>query len=110
MTSSTPTIKAVTSGPTSDPKPEHGLSVLRRIEAQGLIRIACDALSETSEIASQIHRGVYSDPGTVPAADLQRLLLDALTCMETADHYLRMLDEVIDPGDESRPADPVPIR
>jgi hypothetical protein len=110
MTSSTPTIKAVISGPVNDRKPEHGLSVLRRLEAQGLIRIACDALSETSQIAHEIHSGIYGDPGTVPAADLQRLLLNAVACMETADHYLRMLDEVIDTGDESRSGEPVPIR
>ena len=74
MTSSTDKIQAANGGTsTSDRKPEHGLSVLRRVEAQGLIRIACDALSETSQIARRSTAASDGDPGAVPqAADLQR--------------------------------------
>jgi hypothetical protein len=108
MTSSTPTIKAVPDGTTgtdtSDPVAE-----LRRDEAQYLISIASRAVSTIGEVTSQMHEQIYT-PGGTPAAETQRLLLAALTCMETAEHYLRMLDEVLAdvPGSGAPPplADP----
>jgi hypothetical protein len=108
MTSSKPTIKAVPDGTTgadtSDPVAE-----LRRDEAQYLISMACRATSAADEVTSQMHTQIYQ-PGGIPAAETQRLLLAVLTCMETADHYLRMLDEVLAdvPGSGAPPqlADP----
>ncbi len=109
MTSSTTKIQAVTDGTTpaktTAGKPEHGLTVLRRNEGQALAQIARDALWETSIVTDEINKGIRT--GEIPHPELQRMLLDALGCMETADHYLRMLDEVLDPGDspawESKP-------
>ena len=110
MTSSTPTIKAVTGGPVSDRKPEHGLSVLRRMEAQGLIRIACDALSETSQIAMR----------STAASTASRARSRPLTCsaccwmpwpawrpqITTCGCSMRSSTT----GDGSRSGEPVPIR
>jgi hypothetical protein len=105
MTSSTP-ITAVPDGTTSTAKAEHGLSVLRRMEGQALIQIALDALWQATSVGDQIRKGLGITTGDIPYVELQRKLLEALACMETADHYLRMLDGVIDPGDEPKAADP----
>ena len=110
MTSSnTPAIKAVkdTDGTTPEPKKrDHGIAVLRGKEAKSLINLACDALSESISVGYDMHDCIYRPDG--PEASLLEQLDEALTCLSTADHYLRMLDEVIDPGDETpaAPADP----
>ena len=112
MTSSTIKDQAADGGTTTQkPKPEHGLAALRQTEAQGLIRLVIDALFETQAMAFEIRDGVRSDPGeeAPPAAQIQRHLLDALSCLETADHYLRMLDGVIDTG-APLSEEPVPFR
>jgi hypothetical protein len=110
MTSSTPTTAAANGGTsTPDPKPEHGLVTLRRREAQGLIQVVSDALYESERVASEIRTAVNAKDG-IPYATVQQQLLDALACVETADHYLRMLDEVIDPeplSEEPIPYEPV---
>ena len=92
MTSSTPTIKAVTDGTSTGIKDP--VAELRHDEAQHLISMACDAVNATGEVLHEVHSHIYKPAGT-PAAETQRLLLAVLTCMETAEHYLRMLDEVL---------------
>jgi hypothetical protein len=94
MTSSTP-INAASDGMiTSKTEQKDPVACLRDEEARGLISVACDALRVTSDLAHQIHTHIYKPDGN-SAAEPQRKLLAALTCMETADHYLRMLDEVL---------------
>jgi hypothetical protein len=99
MTSST--IKAASNGGTSThtdaPQRESGLAVLRQIEARGLISLACGALSETSDLGHRMHSRLYDrTTDLVPAADLHQQIQEALTCLGTAEHYLLMLDEVLD--------------
>lgn len=105
MTSSTSKIPAVTDGTTTTSEPrEHGLAVLRRSESQGLIQIACDALWEATRVADQINRTLYSrTAASPPPRDVPGQLLEVLGCLETADHYLRMLDEVIDTATADTP-------
>lgn len=100
MTSSTTKIEAANGGTTSkDPTPpEHGLAALRRMEAQGLLRVINDAVYETLELTRDMNQDLRPDSGEIPHAQLGRQLLEALACLETADHYMRMLDGVIDPG------------
>jgi hypothetical protein len=112
MTSSTTTIKAVKNGTAAEPaKREHGLAVLREKEARALISLACDALHETSNLGHEMHGLIYdADKADAPDARFQDFLEEALTCWQTADHYLRMLGSVIDErtGDSQAPwpADP----
>jgi hypothetical protein len=109
MTSSTPTIKAVPDGTTGADTTRDPVAELRRDEAQYLISLACRATSAADLVTSQMHAQIYEPDGT-PAAETQCLLLAVLTCMETAEHYLRMLDEVLAdvPGSGAPPplADP----
>jgi hypothetical protein len=111
MTSSTDKTQAVTDGTTAkNPKPERGLAALRRMEAQGLIRFVIDALFETQAVAFDIRDGIHPEPGQeVPAAQIGHQVLQALACLETADHYMRMLDGVIDTGEPLSEA-PIPFR
>jgi hypothetical protein len=112
MTSSTDQIQAANGGiTTTDPKhPKHGLAALRHMEAQGLIRVINDALFETERLTHEMGQGLQNaDPGVIPHAQLGSQLLEALACLETGDHYLRMLDGVIDTGEPLSEA-PIPFR
>jgi hypothetical protein len=104
MTSSTP-IKAAKDGMITSTKPEHGLTDLRERESRGLISLATDAISVASDVGHDMFQAIYDRAGTVSATDVQRQLLETLTCLETAEHYLRMLDEVIDPGPDEADCD-----
>ena len=86
-------------------RPEHGLAVLRSKEGRGLISLACDALYEISSLAHEMHAELYA---TVPAEgrNLQQLHGEALTCLETAEHYLLMLGSVLE--ERATPQDPAP--
>ena len=104
MTSNSTKIQAAKDGGTTTDHTsarEHGLSVLRSIEAKSLISLAQDALNETYQLGHDMHSAIYgyephtSQPDT-DAADTDQLLSEALTCLETADHYLRMLGSVLD--------------
>jgi hypothetical protein len=98
MTSSTTTIQAVTDGTTNGATPprEHGLAVLRSKESKSLISLAQDALSQTHDVGYQLHKAIHGyEPGTSDAP-LEQMLCEALACLETADHYLRMLGSVLD--------------
>ena len=105
MTSTT--IRAVTSGTpaaasgttttknTANGRPR-GIARLRDLEAQALISLACDAISAAGDAGHDLHTAIYRpENGT---SDTGRVLLDALACLETADHYLRMLDSILIPA------------
>ena len=105
MTSSNTTIKAVSDGTATEPeKRNYGLAVLRETESARLISLVNDALHQTSEVTHEMHGRIYKED----AADLVRLqksLEEALTCLQAADHYLRMLSSVLDEraGDSQAP-------
>jgi hypothetical protein len=88
-------------------KRDYGLAVLRTKETKVLIGVACDAISETSQVTHQMHKFIYDRDTDVPDAQLQEQLEEALSCWQTADHYMRMLSSVL----EERSGDsPVPWR
>jgi hypothetical protein len=96
MTSSTPKIQAVTDGTTTGQTDrESSVGALRRKEAKGLIELACDSVSMTHALTYEMHMSIYQDLDSTPLSELRERLFAALTCMETADHYLRMLDDVL---------------
>jgi hypothetical protein len=111
MTSNTSNIPAATggSGATSDDVKPRGLIVVRRSEGECLTRIVLDTLWETSHLVSEMDQGVGPEAGKVATERMQHLLLEALTCLETADKYLRMLDGVIDTG-EPLSDEPITLR
>src|SRR5690348_10247405 len=99
MTSSTTTIKAVSDGNGTATRPaprREGLAALRESEAKNLIGLVCDANRATSEVAHDMFDAIYDRESKTPAAQLQDRLCEALTCLETTDHYLRMLGSVLD--------------
>ena len=87
---------------------EHGLAVLCDSEAKALISLACDALSETHALGSQMHTGIYDPPSGTTCTRLQDTLAELLACMERAEHYLLMLGSVFDESTRPRPATPGP--
>jgi hypothetical protein len=98
MTSSTK-IQAVTDGTTTNggpPPREHGLAVLRSKESKSLISLAQDALSQTHDVGYQLHKAIHGYEPETSDAPLEQLLCEALACLETADHYLRMLGSILD--------------
>jgi hypothetical protein len=107
MTRSITPITAASNGgdpnPAEDEKaqPEHGVSVLRVREGRGLISLACDALSETSTLAHEMHARLYA---TGPADDreLQQQMAEALACLETGQHYLLMLSSIVEERERTR--------
>ena len=94
--SSTPVIHAVPDGTAPDKARLDGITRLRSREAKGLISITCDALTQAAEAAHDMHEGIYGPDRAAIAGQLQNSLLETLTCMETADHYLRMLSDILD--------------
>jgi hypothetical protein len=82
-------------------KPEHGLMVLREKETQGLISLACDALSEAREVAHDLHQALYGYGGTAEGDSRDRLkvLNEAVSCLRTTEHYLLMLSSVFEEQD-----------
>jgi hypothetical protein len=110
MTSSTDKIQAANGGTTtSETEPEYGLSVVRRREGQALSQIVSDALWEANSLAGNINRALRDQGGPVRPQDVPNKVLEVLACLETADHYLRMLDGVIDTGEPLSEA-PIPFR
>ncbi len=95
MTSSAPINAAADGMITSTTGPVDPVATLRDEEAKGLISLASDALHAASDLVHELHRHIYKPDATISAAESQRKLLATLTCMETAEHYLRMLDEVL---------------
>ena len=97
-------------GATPEPEPakrSYGLAVMRDKETKSLISLACDGISETARLTHEMHKVIYDRSTTVTDAELQQQLDEALSCWQTADHYLRMLDSIL----EERNGDsPVPWR
>jgi hypothetical protein len=81
---------------TKPAKRDYGIAVMRDKEKKALISLACDCISETAQITHEMHRIIYDQDTTVNAAQFQRQLDEALSCWQTADHYLRMLDSVFE--------------
>jgi hypothetical protein len=102
--------KDVSNGAKTETKPtqrDHGLAAMRDKEMKSLIDLACDCIRETSHVTHEMFGVIYDRDTTVNTADLQKQLDEALSCWQTADHYLRMLDSVL----EERNGDsPVPWR
>jgi hypothetical protein len=102
--------KNASNGAKTETKPaerDYGLAVLREKEIRALISLACDCISETSRVAHEMHIVIYDRNTKVNDAELQQQLDEALSCAQTADHYLRMLSSVL----EERSGDsPVPWR
>ena len=100
MTSSTTKIKAVSDGNGTAARPaprRQALAALRESEAKNLIDLACDAARATATVTHDMFQAIYDrDKKNPPAAQLQDQLCEALTCLETTDHYLRMLGSVLD--------------
>lgn len=99
MTSSLTPITAASNGDdtitrTERKRPEHGLAVLRQTETRSLIHLGMDALGEAHTVGHDLHQLLYGDADT-PAYRRQELLVETLTCMETAEHYLLMLGDVL---------------
>jgi hypothetical protein len=92
---------------TKPAKRDYGLAVMREKETKSLISLACDGISETARLTHEMHKVIYDRDTKVSDAELQQQLDEALSCWQTADHYLRMLDSVF----EERNGDsPVPWR
>ena len=108
MTSGITQITAASDGDTTAPRRaherEHGLAVLRDSEAKALISLACDALSETHALGSQLHTVIYDPPSGTTCTESQDTLAELLACMERAEHYLLMLGSVLD--ESTRPPRP----
>jgi hypothetical protein len=80
-----------------------GLAKLRREETRALISMVCEAMYQTSNVASELHTFIYAKDSKVRPDRIRRLLAEARTCWQTADQYLRMLGSVpvdYDPADE----------
>ena len=109
MTSSTTKIKAVSDGTDTAARPvprRQALAVLRASEAKNLVGLACDAARATADVTHDMFQAIFDrDKKNPPAAQLQDQLLEALTCLETTDHYLRMLGSVIDERADSERQD-----
>ncbi len=110
MTSSNTEVKAAANGQaTTETQRPHGLRVLREIEAKALISLATDAMSQAVQVSHEMHSLLY-DRKTRPSYErLQQLLEEALACWEIGDHYLRMLDEAIEP-DGPLTEEPIPYQ
>ena len=70
------------------------LPALREREARELISLGTDALHEASNLGHDMHSVLYGDDATASYPQLQAQLTEALTCLETAEHYLFMLGSV----------------
>ena len=80
-----------------------GLAKLRREETRALVSMVCEAMYQTSNVASELHTFIYAKDSKVRPDRIRRLLAEARTCWQTADQYLRMLGSVpvdYDPADE----------
>jgi hypothetical protein len=100
----TKTTAASNGSTTSTPdKPEHGLMVLREKEAQGLISLACAALSQTSSVIYDLHQALYDHGETAQGGSRDRfkVLNEAVTCLRTIEHYLLMLSSVFEEQEQA---------
>jgi hypothetical protein len=113
MNSSITPITAASNGGEPDPakdetekvQPEYGVAVLRHKEGRALISLACDALGETFTLAHELHVQLYAT-GPAKDRDLLQLMGQALTCLETSQHYLLMLSSIVEERERTRPPGP----
>lgn len=105
MTSSTTNIKAASDGNGTVKRPaprRQDLADLRDHKAKTLIALVCEANRTTSAVAHDMFDAIYDRDSKSSAAQLQNRLCEALTCLETTDHYLRMLGSVLDERAETQ--------
>jgi len=96
-------VKTASNGGSASVRPRDGLAKLRREEVKALISLVCEAMSQTSSVAHEIHTGIYASDSEFGPDRLRRMLAEARACWQTADQYLRMLGSVpvdYDPADE----------
>jgi hypothetical protein len=100
--------KKLSNGTETEPaKRDYGIAILREKETKVLIGLACDSIREAQQVTHEMHGVIYDRDTKVDGAELQQQLDEALSCWQTADHYLRMLSSVL----EERSGDsPVPWR
>jgi hypothetical protein len=84
-------------------KRDYGIAVMRDKEKKALISLACDCITETSRITHEMHGAIYDRDNKVNTVQLLQQLDEALSCWQTADHYLRMFDSVLEERDEDSP-------
>jgi hypothetical protein len=112
MTSNITPITAATNGADTNAEPErprHGLPALRAREGRELISLGMDALHEASNLGHDMHAVLYGDDAMASYPQLQAQLAEALTCLETAEHYLFMLGSVFEEhANRNRPPQAVP--
>jgi hypothetical protein len=114
MTSNiTPITAASNEGDTttaSEPeRPRHGLAALREREARELISLAMDALHEAGNLGHDMHSVLWGEDATSSYPQLEAKLTEAVTCLETAEHYLFMLGSVFEEhANRNRPPQAVP--
>ena len=99
MTTSSTDVKAASNGDSTETEPaprEYGVAVLRDKECKGLIGLSSDSLHQTLKVTHEMFGVIYDQDTDPPYAQLQHELEEALTCLQAADHYLRMLGSVID--------------
>jgi hypothetical protein len=112
MTSNITPITAASNGgdtTTTTERPRHGLPALREREARELISLGTDALHEASQVGHDMHSVLYGENATASYSQLQAQLAEALTCLETAEHYLFMLGSVFEEhANRNRPPAAVP--
>jgi hypothetical protein len=75
--------------------PEHGLPVLRRIEAKALISLGQDALNEAFHAGHELHSAIYRENARIRDHRLASKLAEIVECVQTAEHYLLMLGDVV---------------
>jgi hypothetical protein len=77
---------------------QHGLTVLRDLEAKALISLAVDGAVQTENMLHDLHKLIYHDQGAgdSDSRDRGRMLDEALKCLGTTEHYLLMLGSVFE--------------
>jgi hypothetical protein len=111
MTSNITPITAASNGDTTtEPeRPRHGLPALREKEAKELVHLGLSALSEASNLGHDMFTVLYGDNAAESYPQLQAQLAEAVTCLETAEHYLFMLGSVFEEhANHNRPPVAVP--
>jgi hypothetical protein len=93
----TATKPVLTAGPSpvSEQEP-NGFAVMRGIEARALIRLVTEALTATARMAHELHEDIYAPGFDVPRPVTHGKLTEALSGVQTVDHYLRMLGSVME--------------
>ena len=111
MTSNITPITAASNGDTTTDyeRPRHGLAALREREARELVHLGLEALHEASNVGRDMHSVHYGDNATASYPQLEAQLAEAMTCLETAEHYLFMLGSVFEEHTtRNRPPEAVP--